>query len=136
MFASIAGDEEEHYQRILGLHKKLKEEGKWPETVPIQVKGTEVKAVIQKVANAAAASSVADRDDLEAVKTAIDFETKGEEFYGKLAKEVENPMEKKFYELLASMEREHRISLQDTLDYFKDPAGWYRIKERHHIDGA
>jgi hypothetical protein len=38
--------------------------------------------------------------------------------------------------LLASMEREHRISLQDTLDYFKDPAGWYRIKERHHIDGA
>jgi rubrerythrin len=136
MFASIAGDEEEHYQRILGLHKKLKEEGKWPETVPIQVKGTEVKAVIQKVVEAAAASSAADKDDMEAVKTAIDFETKGEAFYGKLAKEVENPMEKKFYELLASMEREHRISLQDTLDYFKDPAGWYRIKERHHIDGA
>jgi len=94
MFASIAGDEEEHYQRILGLHKKLKAEGKWPETVPIQVKGTEVKAVIQKVADAAAASSAADKDDLEAVKTAIDFETKGEAFYGKLAKEVENPVEK------------------------------------------
>jgi hypothetical protein len=26
--------------------------------------------------------------------------------------------------------------LEDTYEYFKDPAGWYRIKERHHIDGA
>ena len=136
MFASIAGDEEEHYRRILSLHKKLKEEGKWPETVPIRVKGTEVKAAIQKVADAAATSAAADKDDLEAVQTAIDFETKGEAFYAKLAREVENPMEKDFYALLSSMEREHRISLQDTLDYFKDPAGWYRIKERHHIDGA
>jgi hypothetical protein len=45
-------------------------------------------------------------------------------------------MEKKFYEFLASIEREHRLSLQDTLEYFQDPAGWFRVKERHHIDGA
>ena len=136
MFATIASDEDEHYQRILGLHKRLIQEGKWPETVPIEVKGTEVKKVIQKVVDAVNATAQADRNDVEAVKIAIDFETQGEKFYGDLAKSVENPMEKNFYEFLASIEREHRLSLQDTLEYFEDPAGWFRVKERHHIDGA
>jgi rubrerythrin len=136
MFATIASDEDEHYQRILGLHKRLIQEGKWPETVPIEVKGTEVKKVIQKVVDAVDATAQADRDDREAVKIAIDFETQGEKFYGDLAKSVENPMEKKFYDFLASIEREHRLSLQDTLEYFQDPAGWFRIKERLHVDGV
>jgi rubrerythrin len=136
MFATIASDEDEHYNRILNLHKRLIQEGKWPETVPIQVRGTEVKKVIQKVVDSVDTSSKANTDDMEAVKIAIDFETKGEKFYADLAKKVDNPMEKKFYEFLASIEREHRLSLQDTLEYFQDPAGWFRVKERHHIDGA
>ena len=136
MFASIASDEDEHYRRILVLHKRLKEEGKWPETVPIQVKGTEVKSILKNLVDSVDTSSKADLDDMEAVKTAIDFETQGEMFYNDLAKKVDNPVEKKFYEFLAQMEREHRLSLADTYEYFQDPAGWYRIKERHHIDGA
>jgi rubrerythrin len=136
MFASIASDEDEHYKRILRLHEKLISDGKWPETVPIKVKGTEVKAVLQKVLDAASISAKADTDDINAVKVAIDFETKGEMFYSKLAKDVENPMEKKFYEFLAGIEREHRLSLEDTYEFFKDPAGWYRLKEKLHVDGA
>jgi len=136
MFASIASDEEEHYNRILNLHKRLIQEGKWPETVPIEVKGTEVKNVLNKFVASADTSSKADTGDVEAVKIAIDFETKGEKFYSDLARSVENPMEKKFYEFLAFIEREHRLSLQDTLEYFEDPAGWFRVKERHTIDGA
>jgi rubrerythrin len=136
MFASIASDEDEHYRRILELQKKLSKEGKWPETIPLAVKGTEVKSIIKNLVDSVDTKSKADLDDMEAVKIAIDFETKGEIFYSNLGKSVENPVEKKFYELLASIEREHRLSLEDTYDYFKDPAGWYRIKERHHIDGA
>ena len=136
MFASIASDEDEHYQRILALHRRLIQDGKWPETVPIQVKGTEVKKVLNDFVKSVDTTSKVKTDDLEAVKVAIDFETKGEKFYTDLAKKVENQMEKKFYEFLSSIEREHRLSLVETLDYFQDPAGWLRIKERHHIDGA
>ncbi len=136
MFATIANDESEHYQRILGLSKKLKEEGKWPETIPIQVKGTEIKAVVQKLVDDVDTKSKADTNDIKAVEIAIDFEAKGEKFYRDLASTVENPMEKKFYEFLSAIEREHFLSLKDTSDYFQDPAGWYRVKERHHIDGA
>ena len=135
MFASIASDEDEHYNRILNLHKRLIQEGKWPETVPIEVKGTDVKKVIQEVVDAADTTAQADRNDVEAVKIAIDFETQGEKFYSDLAKSVVNPMEKKFYEFLAFIEREHRLSLQDTLEYFQDPAGWFRVKEKLHVDG-
>ena len=136
MFASIASDEDEHYQRILELHKRLTQEGKWPGTVPLKVKGTEVKAILQNLVDSVDTASKADTDDMEAVKIAVDFETKGEIFYSNLGKSVEDPIEKKFYELLASIEREHRLSLEDTYEYFKDPAGWYRIKERLHVDGA
>jgi len=136
MFASIASDEDEHYHRILELHKRLQKDGKWPETVPIQVKGTEVKAIIRKLIDSVDTSSKADMDDLEAVKMAIDFESKGEKYYGDLAQSAADPVEKSFYELLSSIEREHRLSLQDTFEYFQDPPGWHRIKEKHHIDGA
>ena len=51
MFASIAADEDEHYNRILDLRKKLISDKKWPETIPIKVKGTEVKAVFNKMGN-------------------------------------------------------------------------------------
>ncbi len=136
MFASIASDEDEHYRRILALHKRLQEEGKWPETIPLEVKGTQVKDVLKKFVDSVNTSSKADMNDMEAVKIALDFETKGEKFYADLAKNVANPVEKKFYEFLASIEGEHRLSLVDTMDYFLDPAGWFRIKERHHIDGA
>jgi rubrerythrin len=136
MFATIASDEDEHYRRIQGLHKRLKQEGKWPETVPIQVKGTEVKDVLKAFVKGVDTSAKSDEDDLKAVKIAIDFETKGEMFYNDLAKKVDNPMEKKFYEFLTSIEREHRLSLEDTLEFFEDPAGWYRMKERQHVDGA
>ena len=136
MFATIANDESEHYQRILELHKKLQEEGKWPETVPIKVKGTEIKSVVQKLVDAVDVTSKADLDDIKAVEVAVDFETKGEKFYRDLASTVDNPMEKKFYEFLSEIEREHLFSLKDTYDYFQDPAGWYRVKERLHADGA
>ena len=136
MFASIAQDEQEHYHRIQELHQKLKEEGRWPETIPLKVKGTEVKSVMQKLVDLVDTASRANVDDLKAVEIAIDFEEKGEIFYKDLAIKVDNLLEKNFYNLLASMEREHRLSLQDANEYFKDPEGWLRIKERHHIDGA
>jgi rubrerythrin len=136
MFQSIAKDEDEHYKKILDLHGKLKEEGKWPETIPLKVKGTDMKSILKKVVESVDTSTEADTDDMEAVQIAIDFETRGEKFYSDLRDSVESPVEKEFYDVLATMEREHRLSLEDTLDYFKDPEGWYRMKEKRHLDGG
>ena len=136
MFGTLADDESEHYQRILKLHEKLKEAGKWPDTIPLKVKGTEVKSVLQKVIESVDKLPETDKDDVEAIKIAVDFEAKGVEFYENLHKSVDDPLEKEFYGMLASIEREHFLSLQDTYEYFKDPGGWYQTKEKPHLDGG
>jgi rubrerythrin len=136
MFETIAADEDEHYQRLLELHKTLEKEGKWPETLPIKVKDTQVKDVLKKVVESIDTGGKADTTDMEAVEIAIEFETKGEAFYNKLEKLTDNAQEKEFFKLLASMEREHRLSLEDTYEFFRDPEGWYRMREGHTLDGA
>ncbi len=136
MFETIASDEDEHYNRILQLHDKLKNEGKWPESLPLEVKDTNIKNVLKNLVESVDTTSQIDNDDLEAVKTAIDFESRGEEFYKKLSENVDNPREKEFFELLTKMEREHRVSLENTLEYFKDPQGWFQRQEGARLDGA
>ncbi len=136
MFETIASDEDEHYDRLLELHKALEKEGRWPETIPLKVKNTVVKDVLKKVVEDVDAEKTSDENDMEAVKIAIDFETKGEAFYKKMGESANNPREKEFFGLLASMEREHRLSLEDTYEFFKDPEGWYRLHEGHTLDGA
>ena len=136
MFGTLAIDESEHHQRILKLHEKLTEEGKWPDTIPLEVNGTQVDTVLEKVIDSVEKQPEADNDDIEAVKIAVDFEAKGVQFYENLRDSVDDPLEKEFYGMLASIEREHLLSLQDTLEYFKDPEGWHLTKERPHLDGG
>jgi rubrerythrin len=77
-----------------------------------------------------------DDDDLEAVRTAIDFEAKGAKFYAELRDGVADPNEKGFFDLLARIENEHYLSLKDTEEFLTDPASWYRKVEHHGFDGA
>jgi len=136
MFKEIADDELEHYERLTKLHQAWEKDGKWPETVPLEVKRTKVKDVLEKFISAAAELPAGDADDLEAVHTAIDFEAKGVEFYGRLRDGVVDSREKKFFALLVSIENEHYLSLKETEEFLADPASWYRVKERLTLDGA
>jgi rubrerythrin len=136
MFETLAKDEAEHYQRILKLHERLRNEGQWPASLPLEVNDTQIRDVLKAVVEAVDTSAETDTSDMEAVKIAIEFETKGELFYKKLRENVEDSQEKAFYGMLETIEREHRLSLEDTYEYFKDPEGWYQRIEKPHLDGA
>jgi len=135
MFVSIAADEDEHYRKLRELHAKLEERGKWPDTFSIEMYSTVTEA-LGRLSKEATTHPEGDDDDVEAVKVAIQFEAKGEEFYAKLAEKAESKAEKRFFTLLSSMEREHRLSLEDTLEYFTDPEEWLERKGGRHLDGA
>jgi rubrerythrin len=135
MFESIAADENEHYRRLVELHAKLEERSKWPDGFSIDIQ-TRVTDALGRLVKEATDSPASDEDDVAAVKTAIDFEHTGERFYENLAAQAKEKPEKRFFTLLASMEREHRLSLEDTLEYFTDPAEWMERKEGRHLDGA
>jgi rubrerythrin len=136
MFQQIGDDELEHYQRLNDLHKKWVKQQKWPESLPLKVGNTIVKDILADFVKKVDEKSPSDADDLEAVRTAIDFEAKGAKFYADLRNAVANPREKEFFDLLATIENEHYLSLKDTEEYLTDPASWYRKMEHHTLDGA
>lgn len=135
MFESIAQDENEHYRRLLELHRKLEERNKWPVDFSIDIP-TRVTEALNRLSKEAASAPQNDASDIEALKTAIAFEQKGESFYARLAGEAKEKAEKRFFSLLSSIEREHRLSLEDTLEYFTDPMSWMERKGGRHLDGA
>jgi len=136
MFREIADDELEHYQRLKQLHEKWKESRKWPESVPLTVRQTNIRNLVE--ATIAASKGVAEdnTDDLKAIEIAARFEAKGQDFYATLRDNADDPKEKAFFALLSGIEREHYLSLKDAEEYLKDPESWLRRTERHTLDGA
>jgi rubrerythrin len=136
MFQKIADDELEHYQRLKALHEKWLKKDKWPESMPLTIEITDIQSVLKELIKDAQQSPVADIDDLEAIDIATAFEAKGSEAYKKLSRSVLDEKEKAFFELLASIEREHYLSLKDAEEYMRDPSSWFTKKEHHGLDGA
>lgn len=136
MFRQIGDEELEHYERLKQLHEKWKQQEKWPETVPLKVKDTNIKEVLSGLRRKVEDAPKGDADDLEAVRKALNFEAKGVKFYADLRDSVTDSKEKQFFDLLSKIEREHYLSLKDTEEYFIDPQSWYQKMEHHTLDGA
>lgn len=136
MFKQIADDELEHYERLKQLKIEWEKKGIWPETLPLIVKETDIKEILTKFLQKVDQTATGDDDDLQAIRTAIDFEQKGAEFYRRLRDAVTDKKEKDFFDLLATIEYEHYLSLKDVEEYFLSPADWYRAHEHHSLDGA
>jgi len=134
MFATIAKEEENHYQYLENLHQKLQQAGKWPEEISGVIKDTNVKKVLDDLADSGNYSNAATADDIEAIKIAIAFERKAHQFYLDLSKQSEGPNEKTIFEKLAALEREHQMSLEETLLFFENPADWLAQYEKPGLD--
>ncbi len=136
MFQQIADEELEHYERLKELHAKWDKKETWPETVPLKVNETIVKDILKAVVDKVDKMPPGDGDDLEAIRTAIDFEAEGAMYYARMRDKVTNRKEKDFFNLLADMEHEHFVSLKDTEELLSNPEAWYQKMEKPHMDGA
>jgi len=136
MFKRIAEDELEHYERLKELHKKWEKQDKWPETVPLKVKDSNIKEILMNTFKNIDKTAKADAGDLEAVRIAVDFEEKGVQFYARLRDSSTNSKEKEFFDLLSMIEHEHYLSLRDAEEYFTDPTSWFIKREHHTFDGG
>lgn len=136
MFEQIADDELEHYERLKELHQTWIKKERWPETVPLKIKNTVVKDILVEFLKNPEGKIKGDSDDLEAVRIALDFESKGAKLYADLRDASSNPREKAFFDLLSKMEQEHYLSLKDTEEYMVDPSSWFQKMERSTLDGG
>jgi len=136
MFKQIADEEKEHYEVLKKLHDKWEQEKKWPATVPLKVKKSLAGSILKSLSGKKGFHIAGSEDDLKAVRTAIDFEARGVALYTKLEKESTDSKEKAFFNLIASVERDHFLSLRDTEEFLTDPASWYQNMEKPMLDGA
>jgi len=136
MFEQIANDELEHYERLKERHARWKKEEKWPDTVRLAVRKSTARDLFTKLVDERGDIPPGNNDDLEAIRTAIDFEAKGVKHYAGLRDGSSDEKERAFFDLLSSMEREHYLSLRDTEEFLTDPVSWYRRTESPILDGA
>jgi rubrerythrin len=137
IFTNLAAEEHLHKKLIETLHNKLTKDGSWPQDVPIEIDGTNIKSVLDGLVSpgSSAAQVHYDDDDIVALQKAVEFEADAEKFYRELADACTNPQEEKFFRMLSGIEREHMLSIKDSLFYLEDPQGWFEEKERQNLDG-
>ncbi|MBN1471198.1 MAG: ferritin family protein [Syntrophaceae bacterium] len=136
MFKQIADEEKEHYEMLKKLYEKWEAKQKWPATIPLKVRKSRSNNILMSMSEKKAARIKGNDDDLKAIRTAIDFEARGMALYTKLETGSEDPKEKAFFNLLASIERQHFLSLRDTEEFLTDPASWYQNTEKTSLDGG
>ncbi|MCE5212272.1 MAG: ferritin family protein [Deltaproteobacteria bacterium] len=136
MFKQIADEEKEHFEMLQRLYDKWEEREKWPATIPLKLRKSLSGTILKSMSEKKAARIKGNEDDLKAVRTAIDFEARGMALYTKLEEGSTDPKEKAFFNLLASIERQHFLSLRDTEEFLTDPASWYQNVEKTSLDGG
>ncbi|MGB5218633.1 MAG: ferritin family protein [Smithella sp.] len=136
MFKQIADEEKEHYDMLKKLFEKWESKQKWPDTISLKIKKSVSGNILKSMSEKKAARIKGNEDDLKAVRTAIDFEARGMALYTKLEEGSTDPKEKDFFKLLASIERQHFMSLRETEEFLTDPASWYQNMEKVTLDGG
>lgn len=137
LFKNLAVEEHLHKKQIEALHQKLTKDGSWPEDVPLEVDGTNIHNVLDSLLSdrGPAAQVGYDDDDIAALQKAVEFEANAAKFYADLADACTNPQEEKFFRMLSGIEREHMLSIKDSLFYLEDPEGWFEEQERQNLEG-
>lgn len=136
LFDALAADEDEHKRRLAALYETLKRDGSWPESVPLEVAGTDVRQRLDSVARDETEAAAHDVDDMTALRKAESFEAAGVELYSNLSAACSNLQEASFFRFLSGIEREHLMSVRESIFYLEDPNGWLSAKERAGLDGA
>jgi rubrerythrin len=106
IFETIAEEELGHIQRVKEIYDRSTiPKGQIPP--PRVLKEDPLENIFQQAKKQVGEKIIADADELEAIRLAIQLEIKGHEFYKRLAEEAPSEFEKAFYHQLAQEESHH-----------------------------
>ena len=129
MFQGFVRDEDRHL-------KMLKEilSGMDLKIVSLHPKA-EIRTVFSELKEQMMERVSASTDEIEAVQVALDFETKGFEFYKQAAADAADERERALFSALANEEQEHYSILQNTYSFLKDTGNWFMWQEQGILEG-
>ena len=130
----LAESENYHIRKFNEIYQSLEKDPAWTEsmaafTPPKHEPYVCVMAMTKDTQGAGG------NDDLQALRTGIKMEECSIDYYTKMAKEIVNPLARRFFMSVAHEERAHYLALMDMHNYLSDPADWFYVKQMGHVDG-
>jgi len=135
LLESLAAEEDIHRQKFDEIYNAIRNKKAWPATDFQPDGGKGLRTIFVRAIEQIGSNIKALATELDAVKTAMDMESKTYDFYKSQGNTTYNA-ERDLYETLAAEEKEHHLILLDYYEYLKDPAGWFVSKERPSLDGG
>jgi rubrerythrin len=135
IFRYLARGEVYHIKRIQEIYDALEKDPHWQESM-CEFKPPAEDPNIFSAALAKGNMGAGAADDLKALEIGMQMESKSIDFYQRLARQAQDPKERRFLLSLVNEERGHYNFLADYRNYLVDPADWYFVKEMGHVDGA
>lgn len=136
LLAALAAEEDIHRQKFEQIFASIRQKKGWPVTDFKLDGGRALRTLFARALERVVSPVKGPTTELEAVKTAMDMESKTYDFYQNQGGQASYPAEREYYQVLALQEREHHLILLDYYEYLRDPAGWFVTKEHHSLDGG
>lgn len=132
----LAAEEDIHRKKFVQIFESMRTQQGWPEVEFQPDGGQNLRTIFARATQELGPDVKVGSSEMEAVKTAMDMESKTFDFYNERIKNAAFDAETKYYTALAAQEREHHLILYDYYEYLKDPAAWFVSKEHHSLDGG
>ena len=136
LLQSLSAEEDIHRQKFEEIYEAVRSKKAWPTSDFEPDGGKRLRTIFARASEEIGTSVKVVNTEFDAIKIAMDMETKTYDFYKSQSKEATYDAERDFYEALATEEREHHLILLDYYEYLKDPAGWFVTKEHPSLDGG
>jgi len=136
LLQALAAEEDIHRQKFEQIYGAIRSEKTWPVTDFKPDGGSGLRTIFARATAEMDSNIKPLATELDAVKTAMDMESKTYDFYKGQIPNAAYDAERDYYEALATQEREHHLILLDYYEYLKDPAGWFVTKEHPSLDGG
>jgi rubrerythrin len=125
MFATLADDEQKHYDLIKRQHSALTSEGKWIGSPEIRPRDIDLdKPLFPRGIEALEKAVTAGSSDWDALLFGLDIETRSYDLYRKAVSQIEDPLGKQILRFLAGQEQSHFDVLMMRYDSLFGPVSW------------
>ena len=131
----LAETEKYHIQKFTEIYQSLQKDPTWTESMATFAPPHH-QPFVCVLAMAKENQGAGGKDDLQALRTGIKLEECSIDHYTKLAKEIVNPLARRFFMSIAHEERAHFLTLMDMHNYLTLPEDWFYVKQMSNVDGA
>ena len=136
LLEQLAAEEDIHRKKFEEIFAAIRNKKDWPVTDYEPGGGEGLRTIFAEAFEELGSDIKAAATELDAVQTAMNMENKSYDFYKRQSEEAAYDAEKKLFETLAGVEKEHHRVLLDYYEYLKDPAAWFVEKEHSSLDGG